>query len=183
MILQFPLELIEAVIEHTDRQNDLLNLASTCHLLKSLIIPHHLEYREIRLDSYYYRPHVWKHLVRRKDLTKNIRVVDISSQHSVERYPLTLADAILDGTQEERGMGTMSGEELRALAYAMNEAFSIMENLTHFTFGFNYRDQMVLQNLEWIFLQTILLKPTIRELIYNGMYSCIHVPENTVCVC
>lgn len=77
----------------------------------------------------------------------------------------------------------MSTEELKALALTMNEVLSNMENLTHFTFEFVLDDGMVQNRLEWIFLQTVLLKHTIRKLSYGGHYNGNDVPEKTVYPC
>lgn len=181
-ILRFPPELIENVLAHVSHRNDLLSLATTCHQLNSLIMPRHLEYRKIQLDNEHYRPHVWKHLARRKALTRNIRVVEITDreQGSTERYPSTLTDGILDGPQEVRKWGIMSPEELKGLAHTMNEALSAMENITHFTFRPLWNDELVEQNLEWIFFQTVLLKPSLHSLIFNGEYNCRGVPKDMV---
>ncbi|KIJ33364.1 hypothetical protein M422DRAFT_264614 [Sphaerobolus stellatus SS14] len=42
-----PPEIIEAIVSDIDDKTDLRRLASTCHRLKDIIVPHHIRYRKV----------------------------------------------------------------------------------------------------------------------------------------
>ena len=74
-LLRLPFDVLEHVIETLDRR-DLLSLALSCSTWKDIIIPQHLEYREIFLSVDHHW--VWKHLAERPSLAANVRRLAIS---------------------------------------------------------------------------------------------------------
>lgn len=74
-LLRLPFDVLEHVIETLDRR-DLLSLALSCSTWKDIIIPQHLEYREISLSVDHHW--IWKHLAERPNLAANVRRLAIS---------------------------------------------------------------------------------------------------------
>ncbi|KAF8227230.1 hypothetical protein L208DRAFT_1405740 [Tricholoma matsutake] len=100
--LQLPTEVTEGILSEIDAHRDLIALALTSRAFTDLIIPHHTEYRVIRLR--HPLPYIWAHLARRVDLTRNIREVHLCAAHDYtarDRYPTTLSrDKDIDGNEE-----------------------------------------------------------------------------------
>ena len=79
-ILDLPRELIDDILAFIDGHGDLVNLACTSKLFKSLIVPWHTEYRVLRVNKFAFGAtagEVLNHLKTRSDLTRNIRVVHL----------------------------------------------------------------------------------------------------------
>lgn len=96
-ILQLPQEILEEVLASLDQRTDLLSLALSCQALAAQIIPHHTDYRVIRVRTL--NPTIFAHLARREDLARNVHEVHIAERHNyttVDRLPKTLVDADLD---------------------------------------------------------------------------------------
>ena len=88
LLLRLPFDILEYVIETLDRQ-DLLSLALSCSAWKDIVIPRHLEYREISLSVDHHS--IWKHLAERPSLAANVRRLVISDSefyHSVLSFPV-----------------------------------------------------------------------------------------------
>ena len=73
-----PFDIKDDIISSMDAPSDLLCLALASKEWASMVIPNHIEYRElkVRVD----RPEIWQHLATRADLAKNIRSVRIMRQ-------------------------------------------------------------------------------------------------------
>jgi F-box domain len=87
LLLRLPFDILEHVVETLDRP-DLLSLALSCTTWKHIIIPRHLEYREISL-SVDHRS-IWKHLAERPSLAANVRRLVITESeyyHSFMSFP------------------------------------------------------------------------------------------------
>ncbi|KIM44771.1 hypothetical protein M413DRAFT_66935 [Hebeloma cylindrosporum] len=96
-ICQLPDEIIEEIVAELDQHKDLVAFALTSRICAALVIPHHTQYRILRMRSTV--PDVWAHLARRADLARNVREVHISepSNHwALDHYPTTLLDPQLD---------------------------------------------------------------------------------------
>ncbi|KAH9039137.1 hypothetical protein EDB85DRAFT_2141383 [Lactarius pseudohatsudake] len=76
LLLRLPLDTLELIAEALHDRPDLLSLALTCSTWKSIIIPRHLEYREILLSVDHLS--IWKHLAERPSLAANVRRLVIS---------------------------------------------------------------------------------------------------------
>jgi hypothetical protein len=74
-LLRLPFDVLEHIIQSLDRQ-DLLALALSCSTWKDIIIPRHIEYREISLSVDHHS--IWKHLAERPSLAANVRRLAIS---------------------------------------------------------------------------------------------------------
>ena len=88
LLLRLPFDVLEYIIETLDRR-DLLSLALSCSAWKDIIIPRHLEYREISLSVDHHS--IWKHLAERPNLAANVRRLVISDSefyHSVLSFPV-----------------------------------------------------------------------------------------------
>lgn len=96
-LCQLPDEIIEEIVAELDQHKDLVAFALTSRICAALVIPHHTQYRILRMRSTV--PDVWAHLARRADLARNVREVHISepSNHwALDHYPTTLLDPHLD---------------------------------------------------------------------------------------
>jgi len=96
-ICQLPDEIIEEIVAELDQHKDLLAFALTSRICAALVIPHHTQYRILRMRSTV--PDVWAHLARRADLARNVREVHISepcNHWALDHYPTTLLDPQLD---------------------------------------------------------------------------------------
>lgn len=71
-----PVETLEDILSEIDLPVDLLQLALTCSLLVSLIIPRHLYYRVIH-HTIEGGSHIWEALAKDKDLARNVRVLEL----------------------------------------------------------------------------------------------------------
>lgn len=76
LLLRLPFDALELIAEALDDRPDLLSLALTCSTWKNIIIPRHLEYREILLSVDHL--FIWKHLAERPSLAANVRRLVIS---------------------------------------------------------------------------------------------------------
>ncbi|KAJ8468794.1 hypothetical protein ONZ45_g17116 [Pleurotus djamor] len=130
-ILRLPQELLDDILSLLDLHRDLINFALASKACTRLVIPRHDEYRVIR--TRYILPHVWEHLARRVDLSRNIRQVHIclkadytASDHSPTSL---LKDAILPGTDAE--------SQAQATARNMGIAISHMHYLHTFTWSWD----------------------------------------------
>ena len=94
-----PFDIKDDIISSVDAPSDLLCLALANKEWTSMIIPNHIEYREleIRVDH----PEIWQHLATRVDLAKNVRSVRITRQITSSKglSSLTLANFMKKRTQ------------------------------------------------------------------------------------
>lgn len=100
-ILRLPDEILEEIFSEVDRHSDLVAFALASRMCSALVVPHHTQYRILRVRQTY--PDIWAHLARRADLARNIREVHIYDEQSKlapERYPTTLIDSKLDCSLE-----------------------------------------------------------------------------------
>lgn len=75
LLLRLPFDILEHILESLERP-DLLSLALSCSTWKNIIIPHHLEYREIYISIDHHS--VWRHLAERPSLAANVRKLVIT---------------------------------------------------------------------------------------------------------
>lgn len=100
-ILALPEEILEEIVSELDQHKDLVTLALTSRFCANAVIPHHTQYRILRLRHTF--PEIWAHLARRSDLARNIREVYICERHNYrmpDHYPTTLIDNSLSRTWE-----------------------------------------------------------------------------------
>ncbi|KAF9054739.1 hypothetical protein BJ165DRAFT_1337758 [Panaeolus papilionaceus] len=117
-IFQLPDEIIEEIVAELHLHRDLIAFALTSKISASLVIPHHTQYRILRVR--HSLPEMWAHLARRSDLTRNIREVHISSpsQNTVpDRYPTALIDKKLDGNMKNSDEATRIRNMCQALRH------------------------------------------------------------------
>jgi len=125
LVLRLPFDILGHVVETLDRP-DLLSLALSCTTWKHIIIPHHLEYREISLSVDHHN--IWKHLAERPSLAANVRRLIITESeyyHSFIsfppinffrwRIPTTLVPPLSDGDTLSHAYAPQSDHPLRAL--------------------------------------------------------------------
>ncbi|TFK59645.1 hypothetical protein BDN72DRAFT_822099 [Pluteus cervinus] len=113
-----PQELLDQIFSLIEDHRDLVNFAYASHAAASLVIPHHTEYRIIRVR--HPMPFMWAHLARRGDLARNIREVHICDHKnytSPDRYPLALIDKDLDKAQKNEGEWERVKNMCEALAH------------------------------------------------------------------
>jgi hypothetical protein len=92
-----PDEILEEIVSELDQHKDLVSLALTSRICAASVIPHHTQYRILRVR--HSLPEVWAHLARRSDLARNIREIHICERHNYgmpDHYPTTLIDPALD---------------------------------------------------------------------------------------
>src|SRR6266849_10034420 len=65
LLLRLPFDILDHLVETLERP-DLLSLALSCSTWKNIIIPYHLEYREISLSPDHHS--IWRHLAERPSL-------------------------------------------------------------------------------------------------------------------
>lgn len=79
LLLRLPFDILEHLLESLDSP-DLLSLALSCSTWKNIIIPHHLEYREIIMTIDHHS--IWRHLAERPSLAENVRRLVIKEPDS-----------------------------------------------------------------------------------------------------
>ena len=82
LLLRLPFDILDHLVETLERP-DLLSLALSCSTWKNIIIPYHLEYREISLSVDHHS--IWRHLAERPSLAANVRKLVITEPDSY--YP------------------------------------------------------------------------------------------------
>jgi hypothetical protein len=82
LLLRLPFDILDHLVESLERP-DLLSLALSCSTWKNIIIPYHLEYREISLSVDHHS--IWRHLAERPSLAANVRKLVITEPDSY--YP------------------------------------------------------------------------------------------------
>jgi len=96
-VFGLPDEILEEIVAELDQHKDLISFALASRLCSTLVIPHHTEYRILRVR--HPLPDMWAHLARRADLARNVRQVHIcerSNYLSPDHYPTTLIDKSID---------------------------------------------------------------------------------------
>ena len=96
-VFGLPDEILEEIVAELDQHKDLISFALASRLCSTLVIPHHTEYRILRVR--HPLPDMWAHLARRADLARNVREVHIcerSNYLSPDHYPITLIDKSID---------------------------------------------------------------------------------------
>jgi F-box domain len=81
-LLRLPFDILDHLVETLERP-DLLCLALSCSTWKNIIIPYHLEYREVSLSVDHHS--IWRHLAERPSLAANVRKLVITEPDSY--YP------------------------------------------------------------------------------------------------
>jgi hypothetical protein len=111
-----PFDIKDDIISSIEAPIDLLRLALASKEWTSLVIPNHIEYRElkVRVDH----PEIWQYLATRADLAKNIRSVRIMKQitSSSGRSSLTLTDLNEEAKANLESLEHPSPEMLTALS-------------------------------------------------------------------
>ena len=79
LLLRLPFDILEHLVESLERP-DLLSLALSCSTWKNIIMPHHLEYREISMSIDHHS--IWRHLAARPSLAANVRKLVITEHDS-----------------------------------------------------------------------------------------------------
>ncbi len=82
LLLRLPFDILDHLVETLERP-DLLSLALSCSTWKNIIIPYHLEYREISLSVDHHS--IWRHLAERPSLAANVRRLSITEP--ISYYP------------------------------------------------------------------------------------------------
>lgn len=127
-VFALPDEILEEIVAELDQHKDLISFALVSRLCAALVIPHHTEYRILRVR--YTLPNMWAHLARRADLARNIRQVHICERAnylSSDHYPVTLIDKNIDHALEN----AEEGVRIRNIC----EALSHMHRLKVFTWS------------------------------------------------
>ncbi|KAG5643365.1 hypothetical protein DXG03_001013 [Asterophora parasitica] len=100
-LFSLPPEILNEVLGHINEPPDLLSFGLASQTCARLVIPTHVQYRVIRIRTPF--PDLWAHLARRPDLAGNIREVHLCARDdfcSPDRFPHTLIDPVIDGTEE-----------------------------------------------------------------------------------
>jgi hypothetical protein len=79
LLLRLPFDILEHLLESLELP-DLLSLALSCSTWKNIIVPHHLEYREISMSIDHHS--IWRHLAERPSLAANVRRLVIAEPDS-----------------------------------------------------------------------------------------------------
>lgn len=96
-LFRLPDEILEEIVSELDQHSDLVAFALASRICAALVIPHHTQYRILRVR--HTLPDMWAHLARRSDLARNIREVHICERSNIwaaDHYPTTLIDNSLD---------------------------------------------------------------------------------------
>ena len=111
-----PFDIKDDIISFVDAPSDLLCLALASKAWTSMVIPNHIEYRELKVRADH--PEIWQHLATRADLAKNIRSVRIMRQitSSRERSPSTLTGSNKKAKANLESLEHPSPEMLTALS-------------------------------------------------------------------
>ncbi|KAL4267534.1 F-box domain-containing protein [Pleurotus pulmonarius] len=118
LILYLPPEIIDQIVFLVEKPRDLLALALTCSTLSNVVIPYHIDYRDIRSPL---RSNLWDHLIHRNDLANRISrlfVHDDPELHGLIPFP-RLVDRNEDYENESKDR----------ILLRVCDALSLMKNL------------------------------------------------------
>ncbi|EAU87958.2 hypothetical protein CC1G_01605 [Coprinopsis cinerea okayama7 len=141
-----PYDVKELILSALGSPKDLLRLALTSKSWKSLVIPHHIEYRLLRLDDH--RPEVWKHLAEKRLLASRIRTVVLGpdyrllpgvGQSQSSLYPRTLLSTPTSEAAQIKDVQVVREDVLQALRN--------MTSLVSFSLHLEYDPECPLQPL------------------------------------
>ena len=90
-IFSLPEEILDEIVSELDRHKDLVAFALASRACANAVIPHHTQYRVLRVR--HSLPEMWAHLALRSDLARNIRELHICEHHNrsmPDHYPTIL---------------------------------------------------------------------------------------------
>ncbi|TFK62672.1 hypothetical protein BDN72DRAFT_377966 [Pluteus cervinus] len=160
-----PVEILDTIVALIQEHSDLLSLALTTRSLSFLVLPHHAEYRIVRLATRH--PEVWAHLAERLDLARNIDALYlIEDPHYLplpERYPVTL----IPGAARESGLLELPNDEHeRVRVLNVVGALRNMTSLRRFVWIQPWASGIWMDNPSYYrdILQVLTQLPSLREL-------------------
>jgi hypothetical protein len=175
--LQLPIEVTEGILSEIDIHRDLIALALTSRSFTHLIIPHHSEYRVIRIR--HALPSTWVYLARRADLTRNIREVHLCARDDCtapDRYP-----TVLDDTMANVDWIPSQNRELYAQDFEANRLGNICRALGHmkrlrvFTWAYLWSNHRWPGGISPIFEERVLgvisKTPSVRHVALFGQFG------------
>jgi len=151
-----PFDIKDDIISFVDSASDLLCLALASKEWTSMVIPNHIEYRELKVHVNHSK--IWHHLATRVDLARNIRIVHIMTQiaNRKERFPSTLT-----GCNEE----AKANPELPATEGLSPEMFKALSNFNS------------LQRFTWIGEIGNVESSPLPDSIFNILVQCQELQE------
>jgi hypothetical protein len=167
-VFGLPDEILEEIVAELDQHKDLISFALASRLCAALVIPHHTEYRILRMR--HPLPNMWAHLARRADLARNVREVHICERYnylSPDHYPNTLIDKDIDSA--------IKNAEESVRIHNICKALSHMHRLQVFTWSW-----MAVQgqqrptshpNHENAILTTVSRLPALEKLHLSGKFA------------
>ncbi|KAF9461068.1 hypothetical protein BDZ94DRAFT_1221963 [Collybia nuda] len=165
--LHLPDEIREEIIADLERHQDLVSLALVSRAHSKTVIPHHTEYRTIRIR--HPMPYMWAHLARRSDLARHIREVHLCARWDYtapDRFPTSLIDKNIDENEENLDETTRFRNVCEALRH--------MRHLTVFTWEYIWNSawaQRPNPTLENQVLRTISGITSLRHLALHGNFG------------
>ncbi|KDQ56655.1 hypothetical protein JAAARDRAFT_194636 [Jaapia argillacea MUCL 33604] len=100
-MLTLPLELVNSIIDRVDNPADILALALTCRLLKEILIPYILDYRELHVD-WRSSAALWIHLVCHPAFGQNVRKLHVHrNSRALLRVPRITEEGNIEGSDAE----------------------------------------------------------------------------------
>ncbi|KAF8159886.1 hypothetical protein B0H34DRAFT_655070 [Crassisporium funariophilum] len=174
-IFRLPDEILEEIVAELDQHKDLVAFALASRICAALVIPHHTEYRILRVR--YSMPSMWAHLARRADLARNVREVHICERHnysSPDHFPNTLVDKRIDAHIDNADEGVRIRNICQALSH--------MHRLKVFTWS--WKDVAVQQrptthpSYENAVLTAISKLPKLERLSLSGKFGMHALPSN-----
>ncbi len=174
-IFSLPEEILEEIISELHQHKDLIALALTSRACADAVIPHHTQYRVLRVR--HPLPDMWAHLARRSDLARNIREVHIYERNNYQmpdHYPTTL----IDDKQDRSWKNADESARVRNIC----QALSHMHHLR--VFNWSWRD--VIQQIrptshpahENAILTVVSRLPSLEVLRLNGNFA-MHALSST----
>jgi len=125
-----PVELFEAIISFLDEPRDLLSFGLTCRLIYYIIVPDHLEFRQLRCSPQ--RTYIWQALLERPRLAKNIYSLELADEELLPHYNGLLVPTTLEPFNKFSINSPFSSESLPSFATILAKAIMKMSRLKRF---------------------------------------------------
>ncbi len=185
LLLRLPFDILDHLVE-TLENPDLLSLALSCSTWKNIIIPYHLEYREISLSVDHHS--IWRHLAERPSLAANVRRLVITEPDcyhpTLSFMPVNCFRWQVPATLVQPSSGDTSSLEqqreypLRALRNMRLLKTLQFENISRWSQGSPDTLSLILTHIP--FVENLVLRSRSRGVEIEGSFKFVQVSTSEV---
>jgi len=174
MLSKLATETLDHIASFVDEPKDLLAVGVASRRLKEIVIPHHIEFRQIRCDAFRYS--VWKALSQKPRLCGLIRKLHLFDEREEDDVSMIviLPFSLLEGGTEDNLRRFRKGKRVQKCFEALFKATSHMSNLTSFSWRMeedSTRFPLLWRDLFWSVQRSCPLVAELQVKFSNEYYS------------